>query len=147
MEGSGGYTKECKVRTTTSNPLPDLIHFVFSSSRTLPLVLLPRRYLHNHVSRTPLFLPFHIVPSVCWRLQRIIIQGDIAHRLPLIVSRCFTTHCRGRDGYPGAFLPRSTHWSARTTPGSVISFCARESKARGKGMRQKATIYEWSPRW
>lgn len=54
---------------------------------------------------------------------------------------CFpvSPYC-GRNGLIpiGTFLRRSTRWSARTTPGSVISFCARESKAWGRGVKRKA---------
>lgn len=132
LEGSGGYTKECKVRTTTSNfpPLSDNpLGILFKPHSPSPPPCPPPSSLTciTAFHALLLFFLYRILPSVCRRLQRIIIQGDAAPRLPLIVSR---------SHHPsGTFLPRSTIAEVRERRRGVLSFfftrASRKHKAGG----------------
>lgn len=100
MEGSGGHTKECKVRTTTSaNPpvlaaAPSIPCFILANLLFLLLLfhllflLLCHRCLQPTIVSTSFFTG---IVLLCRRLQRIIVQGGgSSPRLPLIVfhPRC-----------------------------------------------------------
>ena len=95
MEGSGGHTKECKVRTTTSANPPVLaaapsIPFA-SSGLILGNLLFLLHYLRRHQPTTVSTSFFTGIVLLCRRLQRIIVQGGgSSPRLPLIVfhPRC-----------------------------------------------------------
>lgn len=161
MEGSGGYTKECKVRTTTStNPLPPRPSTSYSllAAPPSPVRLSSSAvivYLRNPVPRIPPTSPAPPAPPpppspcnpplplsflLCRRLQRIIIQGDTAPRLPLIVSRALARSLarsrarpRARVSTPGGtFLPRSSVQVRERRP-EVFSLFARELKASRRG--------------
>lgn len=150
---------QSKNRDLQPPPPPPTIHFVFSSSRTLPLPCpapLSLTCITAFHAALLLFLLFFLcctVPSVFRRLQRIIIQGDTAPRLPLIVSR---SHHVAREGRPPQqhVLAAIELAEVRERRREVLSLFARASRKheakeeeQGRGETESATIYEWSPRW
>lgn len=103
MEGSGGHTKECKVRTTTSANPPAPLPPVLAAAPSIPCFIRPHPR-QPALPPPPLpSPPFPLPPSsptnhriylllhrgivlLCRRLQRIIVQGGgSSPRLPLIV--------------------------------------------------------------
>lgn len=137
MEGSGGYTKECKVKTTTSRFPRQSISY---SLLVVPLVLLPLRLpAQPRFMHSSLFFLYRTIPSVCQRLQRIIIQSDIAPRLSLIVSR--SHHVARETATPAARSYRDQLVKVRERRLGVLSLFVRGTR---DGI-ESATIYEWSP--
>lgn len=152
MESSRGYTKECKVRTTTStNPLPvPTIHFVFCSSCT-PISPV---HLSSSASLSCTFaIPFHVFllfflhhRVILLFLYRFSCAGGynaLSYKATLHLAslNCFTGSCsraRARVATPdGTFLPRSSVQVRERRP-EVFSLFAHESKASRQGkVRQK----------
>jgi len=107
MEGSGGYTKECKVRTTTSTPPPPRQSTSYSLLAALsPLLSSFVAYLHNRVSYTP---PLLLLPYRSFCMPEVTTHYHTRRHCASSSLNCFPVSLRReRDGHPnGTFLPRS----------------------------------------
>lgn len=120
MEGSGGHTKECKVRTTTSaNPLLAAAPpFRASSGLILDNLTPPPPRSSSSSSPPP---PSSISFLLCRRLQRIIIQGALSSpslncfpALSLFLSPLTFRHSASCSSSPDSILLSLAFWDPRT---------------------------------